>query len=249
MFDSVGIIKWPVTFWPYWVLRRSAMGLSRWLELMKRPSKQSPLTAQMPWLVYGLRRISRSWLLRAKPQLADAIRFFNVRNCQNICLNPTNLWFLTCKRGLDNAISDKHMRVPNHDHPIIFHDLLKSVPRRNLSEGFVVVASGALTTAYYLKTTCYHILANSVVLRRLQEELNKAMRNSHMIRSSLNGLCQLASRGVGRTMRVKSWVAQCTQRAGMMRWASNCRWLLVSYVWRKRLTYVSTCVHSCDKLA
>ena len=30
----------------------------------------------------------------------------------------------------------------------------------------------------------------------------------------LNGLCQLAGRDVSRTVRVKSWIARCTQRAG-----------------------------------
>lgn len=62
--------------------------------------------------------------------------------------------------------------------PTIFHDLLRSnLPASEKTEGWFVdegiglVAAGTLTTAEYLKTTVYHIIANPAVLERLRAEL------------------------------------------------------------------------------
>jgi cytochrome P450 len=67
-------------------------------------------------------------------------------------------------------------------HPTIFHDILNSglpdselSPERLQGEGETVVAAGTLTSAHYLKTAIYHILANPAVLQRLRDELKEAM--------------------------------------------------------------------------
>ena len=69
-------------------------------------------------------------------------------------------------------------------HPTIFHELLNSnlpqseiTPKRLLSEGITVVMAGTATSAHYLKTTAYHILANPSVLHRLNTELKTCMAN------------------------------------------------------------------------
>ncbi|KAJ4361505.1 hypothetical protein N0V95_001842 [Ascochyta clinopodiicola] len=138
-----------------------------WLKLLRGTSEQSILTKHIPWLVRGLRKIPVALLLWLRPQVAEAVRFSE-----------------DVRRSLDNAISDKNKRDSNNIHPTIFHELLNSdlpaserSPKRLLAEGVVVVAAGTLTSAHYLKTTAYHILANPAVLKRLQEELKTVMPN------------------------------------------------------------------------
>lgn len=60
----------------------------------------------------------------------------------------------------------------------IFHELLScSLPPaekaldRLVDEGISVVAAGTLTTAHFLKTTTYYLLANPVILAKLKAEL------------------------------------------------------------------------------
>ena len=66
--------------------------------------------------------------------------------------------------------------------PTIFHELINSdIPagERSLSrlidEGITLIGAGTVTTAHFLSTTAYHILANTEVLQRLQKELREAM--------------------------------------------------------------------------
>ncbi len=93
-------------------------------------------------------------------------------------LTPQNV-----KKSLDNAIADeKNAFQADNVHPTIFHELLKSdLPesertyQRILAEGISVMMAGTTTTAHYLRTTIYHILANPSVLVRLQAELKTVM--------------------------------------------------------------------------
>lgn len=69
-------------------------------------------------------------------------------------------------------------------HPTIFHELLRSdLPPEEISlprligEAQVVVAAGQVTTAHYLRTTTYHILANPDIHRKLKAELLEAIPN------------------------------------------------------------------------
>ena len=67
-------------------------------------------------------------------------------------------------------------------HPTLFHEMLKSdlpaaeksLPRL-VDEGQTIIAAGQVTTAHYLKTTSYHLLANPDILRKLKAELASAM--------------------------------------------------------------------------
>jgi cytochrome P450 len=68
--------------------------------------------------------------------------------------------------------------------PTIFHELLsgdlppaeKSLDRL-VDEGINMVAAGTLTTAHFLKTTSYHLLANPALLAKLKSELITAIPN------------------------------------------------------------------------
>jgi cytochrome P450 len=66
--------------------------------------------------------------------------------------------------------------------PTVFHDLLSSgLPPaektldRLVDEGINMVAAGTLTTAHFLKTTSYHLLANPRFLAKLKAELIDAI--------------------------------------------------------------------------
>ncbi len=66
--------------------------------------------------------------------------------------------------------------------PTMFHAMLKSTlpPEektldRLVIEGVNMTAAGTLTTAFFLKTTTYHILANPDVLAKLKAELSAAI--------------------------------------------------------------------------
>jgi cytochrome P450 len=68
--------------------------------------------------------------------------------------------------------------------PTIFHELLScSLPPaektldRLVDEGINMVAAGTLTTAHFLKTTSYHLLANPALLAKLKSELTAAIPN------------------------------------------------------------------------
>jgi cytochrome P450 len=70
------------------------------------------------------------------------------------------------------------------DHPTIFHELLnsdlgpeeKTLPRIS-EEGQTVVGAGTITTAHFLKTTSFHLLANPEILHKLKTELSSAIPN------------------------------------------------------------------------
>lgn len=155
-----------------------------WSELLRGSSEQSIMTKHMPWLVRGMRRIPRSLLLRLKPQIAQALSFAKVSVSSPYALGLLIQYRQGVQRSLNDAIADKNKPASNNIHPTIFHELLNSnlpeierAPRRLLSEGVVVVAAGTLTSAHYLKTTSYHILANPPILQRLQTELKAIMLN------------------------------------------------------------------------
>lgn len=68
--------------------------------------------------------------------------------------------------------------------PTMFHELLSgSLPPaektldRLVDEGINMVAAGTLTTAHFLKTTTYHLLANPTLLAKLKSELIAAIPN------------------------------------------------------------------------
>ena len=70
----------------------------------------------------------------------------------------------------------------------IFEELLNSdLPpeektlQRLQDEGQTVVAAGQVTTAYYLKTTAFHLIANPDILAKLKAELEEAMPNPDKI--------------------------------------------------------------------
>ena len=77
----------------------------------------------------------------------------------------------------------KNVKDRTWTHPTIFHELIqtsdlppeeKTLPRL-VNEGQAVVAAGQVTTAHYLNTTVYHILANPEILSELKAELEQAM--------------------------------------------------------------------------
>ena len=84
-------------------------------------------------------------------------------------------------KGVQKVLSSPK-RSEDNKAPTLFYSLLNSdLPaseksaERLQSEGESVVGAGALTTAHYLTTTLYHILANPHILRKLSEELRAMM--------------------------------------------------------------------------
>jgi cytochrome P450 len=85
------------------------------------------------------------------------------------------------RKGMRKVLSSPK-RSEDNEAQTLFHSLLNSdLPalekstERLQSEGESVVGAGTLTTAHYLTTTLYHILANPHVLRKLSEELRAMM--------------------------------------------------------------------------
>lgn len=90
------------------------------------------------------------------------------------------------QKSLDAAFSDS--KDTGDVHPTVFQELLKSdlpaverTPQRLLAEGVSVMMAGTTTTAHYLRTTTYHILANPPILARLKTELETAMSNPDVL--------------------------------------------------------------------
>lgn len=82
-------------------------------------------------------------------------------------------------------MKDKTTEYASMDHPTIFHELINSdLPAnektiaRLQDEGQLIIGAGQVTTAHYLKTTSFHILANKFILHRLKAELATAMPNA-----------------------------------------------------------------------
>jgi cytochrome P450 len=80
-------------------------------------------------------------------------------------------------------MADKDPGSKSQSHPTIFHELYHTTelpPEEKtlehlVEEGQSVVGAGIVTTAHYLNTTGFHILANPAVLKKLKAELEKAM--------------------------------------------------------------------------
>lgn len=87
------------------------------------------------------------------------------------------------KKSLNYAVSDDENKAHTDIlHPTIFHELLKGdlpaaerTSQRLLAEGISVMMAGTTTSAHYLRTTTYHILANPPILAQLQAELKTVM--------------------------------------------------------------------------
>ncbi|KAJ8114447.1 hypothetical protein OPT61_g3679 [Boeremia exigua] len=143
-----------------------------WHYLLRGASEQTTLTKHMPGLVGIARLFPTSWLLTIRPQIAHALAF-----AQNV------------KSSLDNAISDeKNASLVDDIYPTIFHELLKSdlpeserTSQRVLAEGISVMMAGTTTTAHYLRTTTYFILANPLIFSRLQTELKAVMPDPYVL--------------------------------------------------------------------
>ena len=74
------------------------------------------------------------------------------------------------------------------DHPTVFHELINSdLPSnektiaRLQDEGQLIIGAGQMTTAHYLKTASFHILANQPILRTLKAELTSVMPNAGVL--------------------------------------------------------------------
>lgn len=142
-----------------------------WLPLLKGASEQSLLTKQMPWLTRAMRKIPVAWLVKVKPEMANLVRF--------------QAGIDTCLR---EVMSGSVAPSKKNECPTVFHGLLQSsLPASELSlrrlqgEGETLVAAGTLTTAHYLRSTVYHILANPAILCKLHEELKPMMSNPALL--------------------------------------------------------------------
>ncbi|KAF2748400.1 cytochrome P450 [Sporormia fimetaria CBS 119925] len=124
-----------------------------WLPLVIGVSEQSLLHKQMPWLTNALRKIPLEWVMKVKPEVAA---------------------FHQLQRGIQSQI-EKVMKqkqdgelTKDSKQTTIYHGLLMSdahasemTPEYLHGLGTTVVSAGGITTAHYLKTTKFHLLANS----------------------------------------------------------------------------------------
>ncbi|KAF1837008.1 putative P450 monooxygenase [Decorospora gaudefroyi] len=136
-----------------------------WSAVMKSCTEQSLLNKQMPWLMAQVGKIPVCWLVWIKPEMADFMRFR-----------------ADVAQSVQRVLSGRGKGNEDSGHATIFHSLLASdlpasemSPKRLQGEGEALVGAGAVTTAHYLTTTIYHILANPPVLQKLQQEMKSAM--------------------------------------------------------------------------
>ncbi|KAF2115780.1 putative P450 monooxygenase [Lophiotrema nucula] len=136
-----------------------------WLPTMLSASESSLLHKQIPWITTLIRSIPNAVALKLKPEIVNLFQF------------QAGV-YATIKKIRAGELEPS----PDNEHPTIFHSLFASdlpasdlTPGRLMGEGQTVVAAGTLTTAHYLKTTTYYILANPEVLRKLKAELEVAM--------------------------------------------------------------------------
>ncbi|PQE03622.1 Cytochrome P450 protein [Rutstroemia sp. NJR-2017a BBW] len=86
------------------------------------------------------------------------------------------------KREIKEMLAGRNQEAKNTDRPTVFHDILSSdVPQRELEperlnhEAIGLVGAGIETTAWSMTIGTFHILDNPAVLKKLKEELTKAM--------------------------------------------------------------------------
>ncbi|KAF2733104.1 putative P450 monooxygenase [Polyplosphaeria fusca] len=149
---SFGFLEQPGFNTEYWPLMLSA-------------SEHSLLHKQIPWITKLRNLIPLSLLLKMKPEMGNFVVMQNIITKQ-----------------IQAVVDEKSKPRPDGIHPTIFHGLLNSdLPsselsmQRLLGEGQTIVAAGSLTTAHYLKSATYHILAAPQVLNKLRAELMAAM--------------------------------------------------------------------------
>jgi cytochrome P450 len=142
-----------------------------WLPVLISASEQSLLHKQVPWFTNTLRKIPLEWMIKIKPEFASFLSITTVINNR----------IKEIMTGADKI--DK-----NSDQATIFHGLLSGdgpaaelTPEYLEGLGQTIVAAGAITTAHYLKTTMFHLLANPEILQRLSSEMKEVMRDPMVI--------------------------------------------------------------------
>jgi len=111
-----------------------------------------------------------------------------------IKLKPEFASFQSLTTGINKTIAEikvgKNRIDKDSEHPTIFHGLIYGdVPATEKTTeylnglGQTVVAAGVITTAHYLKTVMYHLLANPDILQRLSSEVKAVMENPSVIPS------------------------------------------------------------------
>ncbi|KAF2139285.1 uncharacterized protein K452DRAFT_328197 [Aplosporella prunicola CBS 121167] len=126
-----------------------------WLRLQLQMSEFTLLNKQLPYLFPIKKRLSL-WLMKFKSSCS-------VENIVAHIMPVVN------GRRENNKTATRHS---------IFHELLdsdlpaseKTVPRL-IDEALTIVAAGSNTTAQFLKTTSFHVLANPPILTKLRAEL------------------------------------------------------------------------------
>ncbi len=85
-------------------------------------------------------------------------------------------------------IIDNHSDTKQQEKVSIFHELLDSdlppsdkTVARLADEATSLVAAGQVTTAFYLKSTAFHLITNPEILAKLKAELVEAMPNPDML--------------------------------------------------------------------
>jgi cytochrome P450 len=118
---------------------------------------------------------------------------------------PTLTQLIKTIQGVSNGVHEvlsSPKRSEDNEHPTVFHSLVNSdLPAseksagRLTAEGETVVGAGTLTTAHYLTTTIYHILANPGILQKLREEVKTVMPDADTLPSyhELNQLPYLSA--------------------------------------------------------
>lgn len=142
-----------------------------WIPVLRGVSEQSLLHKLIPFITNNLRKIPLEWMIKIKPEFASFQSLMD-----------------GISRTLEEIKAGKNTIDEDSDQATIFHGLINADgPEEEKSTEYMnglaqsVVAAGAITTAHYLKTTMYHILANPDILERLSSELKIVMKNPSVI--------------------------------------------------------------------
>ena len=137
-----------------------------WNDIIDAVGSQTAINKQFDWLL-PLTRAMPIWLVKLA--------------------NPDLMLMIGWQKHLRKQIREVREGLEKDgkqvtEHPTIFHDLLTSdLPpseksmERLADEAQTVLGAGQVTTAYYLRVTTYHILANPAVYAKLHSELSTAM--------------------------------------------------------------------------
>jgi cytochrome P450 len=118
-----------------------------------------------------------------------------------VAMSPDMASYFRLQRDVATQVGEirdgQNDKWKNASHPTIFHEILssklpeseKSVPRL-AQDGQVTVVAGTLTTAWALSVALFYLLENPTSLRKLKDELRKAIPNPAAI-TPLSALEQL----------------------------------------------------------